>query len=322
MKILICFILNLLLTSSYGADLSLEYKALYESKEGFSQEELKTLKSLRIVLVPGILSETFISQDHRSHLNLSVLTSDYFGAQKHYFNKKYNLDIVRINSSSNSLDKIKTNINSILKSSINDKKKVLFITHSLGGIALMDYLVSSQSTYNNIFGNIFLQSPFRGTPIANIYKENRLFLKTFLKPILPFLNGSEAIANHLDPLLRIPYMQKNHYEIQKFVKEIPSLTIAAVANDSLSLFKPAIDIIKYGCIRVFNRFCGTSKLYFGQLDKSDGMVPLNSTFIENTDYVVLRNVDHGETVVNVPFQNINRSKMTESLIKIILEKQN
>jgi triacylglycerol lipase len=307
--------------SAFSDDLSLDYKAFYKDKKGFTQGELKVLKDLRIVLVPGILSETFISHDHRSQLKLWALTSDYFGAQKQYFSNRYHLDIVRINSSSTSLEEIKANLDSILKISIQDKKKVLFITHSLGGIALMDYLISNQSIYKNIFGNIFLQSPFRGTPIANIYKDNRLFLRTFLKPILPYLNASESIANHLDPKLRIPYMQTNQYEIQGFVQEIPSLTIAATANNSPSLFEPAIDIIKYGCIRIFRQFCGTRKIYNGELDKSDGMVPLSSTFIENTDYVILKNVDHGETVVNVPFQNIDRVKMTESLIRIIIEKQ-
>ena len=176
--------------------------------------ELSKLKNTRIVLVPGILSETFLSQDDRSRVDLSIFTKDYFNAQKYYFDKKYNLDIVRIKSSSNSLEEIKTNIDFILKQTIKEQKKVLFITHSLGGIALMDYFINHHDNFNHIVGNIFLQSPFRGTPIANVYKDNRLFLRSILRPILPFLNANEKVADHLEPELRIPYMQKNQLESQ------------------------------------------------------------------------------------------------------------
>jgi hypothetical protein len=321
MKKLLFVLLSFVQLSVFGTDISNKYDTYYKQQQDFTSNELEQLKSLRIVLVPGILSETFLSQDHRSRLNLSVLTSDYFNAQKYYFDKKYNLDIVRINSSSTSLEEIKINIDDILKKSISENKKVLFVTHSLGGIALMDYLVQQHENHDQFFGNIFLQSPFRGTPIAEVYKNNRLFLRSILRPVIPYLNGHETIADHLDPELRVPYMQRNRYEIQNFVKNIPTITVAAIANGSYSLFKPAIDIIKYGCIRAFRKFCTTSKLHYGQLDDNDGMVPLKSTYISNADHVILRNVDHGETVVNVAFQNIDRARMTEALIKIIIEKQ-
>ncbi len=63
-------------------------------------------------------------------------------------------------------------------------------------------------------------------------------------------------------------------------------------------------------------------LYEGPFDQSDGMVPLESSKLPGVDFVTLSHVDHGETIVNVPFNSLSKSRMTRSLLKMLLKKMN
>jgi hypothetical protein len=48
------------------------------------------------------------------------------------------------------------------------------------------------------------------------------------------------------------------------------------------------------------------------------MVPFEHSKILDKDFVILENVDHGETVLQMPWNNIDRVKMTDALVKMIL----
>jgi hypothetical protein len=50
------------------------------------------------------------------------------------------------------------------------------------------------------------------------------------------------------------------------------------------------------------------------------MVPLESSKLEGADFIKIHEVDHGETVVDIPFMSIEQNLMYESLLKALTQK--
>lgn len=305
----------------YAADLSAAFKQVYKDELALTSEERTQLKDFNFYLVPGILSEAFLSKDERSRFNFSRLTGDYFSAQEDLLKQKYGFSSERLSSSSRSVEETRLNIRKALEASRLAKKKALFITHSLGGLALLQELVSNEPSQKSVAGIIFLQSPFQGTPIADIYTENKYNVDVWLKPILPFFNTSEETMFYLSTANRKRFMLENKEAIRKLVKGIPVVTVAGVANDHKSLFKPAIDIMMDGCIAGIFSKCLTATLFNGPYDQSDGMVPVESSKLEQADFVKLEGVDHGETVVDIPYETYKKGALTLTLLKLLLQQK-
>jgi hypothetical protein len=308
----------LLSFSAFSSDRTEKVYELYNNPgQIFSVSDLTILKKSRIIFVPGILAESFIEDDRRSRVELSFLTTEYFGKQIQDLKKKFNLDIIRLSTSSKSLDETKENIRRALIQAKVENKRVFFVSHSLGGLALLDFFLRNENSYSQVLGSVFYQSPFLGTGIADTYLDNPYYIRRILKPILPFLNTSEDIITSMSSVSRIEYMDSNNEGILNLIKSIPVLTVAGNANGVKSIFEPSIDILKYGCIKVLGK-CVTRKVYKGRLDNNDGMVSVFSSKLPETNYVILKRVDHGETVVNAGFKSIDRVRMTMVLIKNLL----
>ncbi len=308
--------------SSFGEDLTHEFYLLLKEDFKLTHKEVNTLNQSRVVLVPGILSETFIFRDFRSLFDFSLVTKDYFGEYKAHLKNTYNLDVIRASSSSKSIEEIKTNLAKIINTAHKDNKKVIFVTHSLGGLALLDLYIENPEFLNHVRANVFIQSPFYGSPVADTYLENPYFLKSFLKPILPLVNTSEEVISYLQTKSRKKVMQDNLEKIQNIMKT-PSLFITSTANTTRSIFRPSLDLMEYGCIRAFEK-CITKLLFKGPYSESDGMVPLKSGYIEGQPFVTLKDVDHGESVLNTFYDSISREFLSSVILKmlIILEEEN
>ena len=102
------------------------------------------------------------------------------------------------------------------------------------------------------------------------------------------------------------------------LRRIPVITAGGVSLNHSSIFLPSLNIIGYGCLTHVNQKCLSKKVYYGPYDDSDGMVPFESSKLPFKDYVKLEGVDHGETVLEMPFKSIDRVRMTDALIKMLL----
>lgn len=318
--ILSLFLVLLNLPFSYGADLTTAFNSTYKKELNLSKKERESLKGLNFYLIPGILSETFIRDDRRSYLDFSILTRDYFSTQEKFLQEKYGLQTKRLNSSSRSVEEIKSSIRKMLEASGSQNKKSFFITHSLGGLALLEELVLNPIYQSGVAGIIFIQSPFHGTPMADVYGNYPYQSDIWLKPILPFFNTSEETIRYLGTKSRREFMAREETSIQALLKRIPVLSVGGIANGHNSLFKPAVDIMAFGCIKaVFSR-CLSRVLFEGPYDDSDGMVPFKSSKLQDSDFVRVDRLDHGESVVNIPFESYQKEAFTVALLKLILPK--
>ncbi|GEM_PF-717035 len=306
--------------SAFSKDLSRDFEKKYESQKRLSEDDLKKMRENEIILIPGILSEVLIESDRNARIDLSFLFNDYFGLQlKHLQN--LNLPVKRLSTSSFSVEVTKQNIQREMDRLRLENKKAMFVTHSLGGLVLLDYILSSYpQSLDQILGIVFLQSPFYGAPVADVYLRNPYSFRDFATKIFPYINMSDQTVEYLSIKNRTVFMAQHMDLITKIMTEIPVITVSGIVNGYPSLFRPGAEVIHHGCIGFTERHCLTQQLYDGPYDLSDGMVTVNGSKLPQADFVQIHQVDHGEIVVSVPHSNHNRERMTEVFLKMMLEK--
>lgn len=314
---------SLLLTASLelfaARDLTAEFKSIYQEKKEFTSQEKATLRNYDIYLIPGILAESLVWRDTRSALDISLITKDYYYAQLKLF-KKNKIPAERLVTSSYDVNETKENIRKAVNKARINGRKVIFMSHSLGGLVLLEEAIN-KDIRKNIAGIIFLQSPFLGTGLGDLLLEPPYELDTFVKKILPKVNISDATLEFVAPAYRTRFMNQNRAKVRELIKTIPLFTLSGVVHDSnKSIFKPTIDILQDGCLKGIRVGCLTDKFYTGPRDQSDGLIPLKSSFLENADYIKLDDVDHGEFILNVPFEDYEKDQFTITLFRMLLNR--
>jgi len=301
-----------------AADQTDSYSEIYKQKVILKSAEVQSLKNSEIVLIPGIVSESFIWSDHRSPVDFSLLFKDYFGAQLSHY-KKLGLSVSRLKGSSKSVQETILQIDDKIQELSAKNKKAVFVTHSLGGLALLDWMMEQpKSTLETIRSIVFLQAPFYGSPMASVYFENPYYARTILGPIIPFINASEETIRYLSVEQRQKTMARHEGRLSEVLSDISVITMSGVSLNSASIFFPSLNIMGHGCLTYLLGKCRSKEIFDGPLDDSDGMVPFQNSKLEGYDFVRIESVDHGETVLQMPFNNIDRAHMTDALVKMVL----
>lgn len=313
--------IGLLLSAQVKAvtNLSAKFETILQQEAPLSAQEVNRLKKYDIYFIPGILAESLIAGDDRSILDVTLITRDYFGKSLDVLTKKYQLNARRIKTSSGNVRETQVAINDALNSSRRNGRKAILVSHSLGGLALIEELILNPKIQNDIAGIAFLQSPFQGTALSGILLNPPYELEKYLHPILPLVNISEETLHFVGEHVRRSFMKKHQQEIGQLVKNIPLYTFTGIAPANKSVFRPFIDILEAGCVRVKNK-CVTEVFYSGPYEKSDGLIPFKSSFIPGADYVIMQDVDHGEIILNLPFTDYKKEHMTTSWLKLLLTK--
>ena len=326
LNILKISLLLILSTLSSGllakVDLTSEFIKIYDQKRDFTLEEQKRLKQYDIYFIPGILAESLISSDPDSSINISILTEDYFGTQLDFLNNKYKISAKRIKTSSHDVAITRKNIREAVNSSKLKSRKVILISHSLGGLALVEELILNPEIQNQVAGIIYLQSPFYGTPVGEVMLKSPAFIKKLIKISLPFVNISDKTLEYVGYGARETYMKQHEQAIKALIKKVPSYTFAGIAEGNKSLFKPLIDIMETGCLKGIGEKCITEKFYPGPYDKNDGLIPLKSSHLYDADFVALKKADHGEIILRMPFEDFNKEHLTTTWLRVLLKKMN
>ncbi|MFM6927366.1 MAG: hypothetical protein ACKOX6_02835 [Bdellovibrio sp.] len=307
-------------TLQAASDLTPLFKQVYDQSRSLSYQEQKTLKDYDIYFIPGILAESFIGGDGRSSVHFDFVTRDYFSYQLNLLNKKYNIPAKRLGISSKNVAETRNNIKDAVAQAARNNRKVLFISHSLGGIALLEETIENPGLQKDIAGIVFMQSPFYGSPLSNIVMEPAYGLKYLLAPLFPYVNLSEATVTYVGVEARTRFMQEHAGDISNLISTVPVFTFSTSVDSGYSIFKPLIDILGSGCMKSLRGNCVTSVFYPGPYDKNDGLIPLQSSFLGNADYVTLEDVDHAEIILDVPFQNYSKEHLTTTLLRLLLQK--
>lgn len=307
---------NLLATT----DLSADFLQIYNEQKDLTLAEQQRLKEYDVYFIPGILAETLIDSDPDSSIDVTIFTKDYFGTQLTFLNEKYNIPAKRIKTSSYDVTITRHNIREAVMAAKAKGRKVILISHSLGGLALIEEVILNPEIQNHIGGIVFLQSPFYGTPVADIVQKFPYVIEKIIKFILPYVNISDETIQFVGIEARENFMKQNQEAIRNFIKKVPSYTFAGFANGHKSIFTPLIDIMEFGCIKGYKDRCFTDKYFQGPYDKSDGLIPLKSTHLDNADFVTLEKADHGEIILRVPYEDFSKEHMTTTWLRLLLQK--
>lgn len=294
------------LTSTFviAADQTDTYNKFYEQDVILDSSDLDSLSNAEIVFIPGIVSEVF---------------KNNFGEQIYHY-RKMGVSVSLIPSSS--ID-VKFTIERIEKK-ISDlaakNKEAIFVTHSLGGLALLDWMMKQDlPRLKTIRSIVFLQAPFYGSPVASVYFENPYYARTILGPFVPLFKTSEATIKYLSLEERQKVMASYEERLPEVLGSMNVITMSGVMLNGQSMFNPSNNIIRYGCVTYVSGKCRSKQVYAGPHDFSDGMVPYRHSKIEQIDFVRIEQVDHGETVMMMPYNDVSRMRMTDALIKMTLK---
>lgn len=318
----LCLVVLMFLSTTHlkaARDLTTDFKSIYQQQQDFTPQEQKLLRNYDIYFIPGILAESLILRDFRSSVDISLITKDYYATQLKVM-KKNKIPAARLTTSSYDVSETRQNIQKAISHARARGRKIIFVSHSLGGLVLLEEVINKE-IWPFIGGIIFLQSPFHGTALGDVLLNPPYELNEFVRKVLPKLNISEETVTYVSPASRIKFMNENRGRVRNLIKNIPLFTLSGVVTDSnTSIFKPAMDILSDGCLKGIKKGCVTDVFFHGPYDQSDGLIPLKSSFIEDADFVKLENVDHGEIVLNLPFEEYKKEYFTTTIFRLLLNK--
>lgn len=300
-------------------DLTSDFLNIHRLPKTLTADEQNRLQQYDIYFIPGILAESLINGDKRSKVHLDLILKDYFGTQIKFLNQKYRIPTKRILTSSHNVLETRTNILEAIAASASNNRKVYLISHSLGGLALLHTLISAPETYPHIAGIAFLQSPFYGSPVADLALNPPYGLNKIIHPLLPYINISHDTLEFITPRAREKYMEDHSEAISRLIDQLPLFTLSSSSEPNKSLFKPIIEIMESGCVKGLLNRCLTDTFFKGPYDKSDGLIPLKTSVIKGADYITLNDLDHAAPILEVPFEDFDKEQFTVAILRLLLK---
>jgi hypothetical protein len=174
------------------------------------------------------------------------------------------------------------------------QKKVLIIAHSRGGVEVLEALVAFPELRSKVAGVWFIQSPFYGTWVADLFSQrldqngrdswDRFLSSTHLLPLAlrDRLQGIWQSTKALQAAKRQDWMLRHQQAIhQTFVEDqVPALTLTS--HDARFLQLTSFELFR--------------KLMHRRGILSDGVVPERSMQIPGVTRVSFENINHADFV--------------------------
>lgn len=274
MKIFLGLLL-LSLNTLWASDLSPTYFAKFK-EDSFSKSELQELKKYKVLIVPGVLAESFDSQSG-NQIKVGFIFEDAFKEQKTLLkNQKIDFSFLAIDTESPS----EVNAASIISEIENSSKPVLIYSHSKGGLDTLEALRQRPDLISKVHGWVSVQSPFWGSEVATLMYDIDFF-RNAGKSLFEWMGGSAKGMEGLTIRERETYMGRSD------VKEVISVLGSRLLN--YASYKPNA----FGVDTPLELFRNITQDLAGD---NDGVVSLKSALMKdhsmNVNYVIEKNVDH------------------------------
>lgn len=271
-------------------DLTKQYQEVMNDPDIHFETVREKIDGHRILLVPGFLSEALITAGKFGF-------GGYFDDQMEWFTRD-SIEYIRVSIESEA--STEKNGKKILSAIQRDRKPVYIISHSKGGLDTLDAVLSDPSVWNQIGGWVAIQTPFYGTPIADLILGQKILRLLIASPFLTLMGGSNASLLDMQVTKRRDLQKVNHDRIQKFLKAFPMLCFASHAGEIDTDLEP---------IR---------KVIHDQAGVNDGLVPLDSAILEGSDFVKTSGVDHAMPVMKAS-EKLDREDFTKTLLYLLLK---
>ena len=256
-------------------DISKEYLLAKSKAQSHSLDNrlLKSyLKNQTILLVPGVLSESFNSKSDQK-LKVDFLMGEIFQDHEDWLIEEgLNYETILLESESSPEENAKF-INEVIEEIPGD---VIIFAHSKGGIDTFTGLAKRPDLLKKITGIITVQTPFYGSNIAQDLNDN-IITKTIGKWLFNILGGSEEGMNSLtieNSLKRQEFYEESFAHI---TSEVPVINFGSYKEDIFGWDSP---------LELFRDISSKKS------GKNDGVVPLSSAFLDDAYKVTESGVDH------------------------------
>lgn len=313
MRTFLIFIVFLLSSSLLAADLS----ALYQQNKAlqFTSSEIKALKKFKILLVPGVLAESFSIQG-KNQIKMGFIFEDGFREQKRLL-QAAELDYHYLNIDTESSPE--HNAEMISAEIEKSAKPVLIYSHSKGGLDTLEVFRQRPDLMNRVYGWVSVQSPFWGSTIASMMYENKQLRETGTT-LFEWMGGEARGMSSLTVEERKDIMnsdETNHL-INQVRKNVKLVNFASYKSNSFGIDTP---------LEIFRNI---SVKHDGA---SDGVVSVKSALMNHhgyaVDFVIEDGVDHLMTMtkyrpdkldlLNWKRNRYSPSEHTVGLLKLFLK---
>ncbi len=220
-----------------------------------------------VLFIPGVYSGP-----------INYLFNTYFKPQFDYL-KSNNIRFEM--SKGNSEHLISYNAKCLREQILNSPDPLTIITHSKGGIDLLETLRAYPEVKNNIRRIICLQAPFYGSPVADLLT-SKWWGRAFCRFSLFVLNGHKDCLYEIRTDVRQKYMQE--FRAHECFRGVDTTLVGAYKDPELGR---RFDT----CLFLFRNWMSKSGL------KSDGLVPIESTQIQTIQGRIIKDLDHASAVV-------------------------
>jgi len=222
----------------------------------------------KVLFIPGMFSQA-----------VGLVMGTYFADQQKYLaDRDIPFEVIKINT-----ERTSEHNRGIIRDAIRAQdEKVVIYAHSKGGVDLLETLIHYPELKPRITKVICLQSPFHGTPLAELVDSNPIS-RTAVKLAQKVFTGKYDSLLELKEDSRIEYMTKHRATISAIVKSMEFVCIGTTVSNNIGL-------------------------------KNDGLVPMHSALIEGAKNITLNNLDHASAVLSRTITRFDRKKFFNSLL--------
>jgi triacylglycerol lipase len=315
-----------------------QYNVIQEKlKETPTSQDKDLLKDYKVLFVNGIFTEFFekiIKVPKRFGFSFSKATAQTFFDQKEFFKARgIPFDVVPVQSSERCDYNAKVIADQIRK----ERKKIILFTHSKGGVDTLHALIKYPEIQEKIAGWIALNTPFKGTPVADFFSY-RTWPRYLANIFVGAIGGGEGTYKCLTQTYRKGYLFRNGPEIRALTDRIPLFsvgswhTIGPKTGEEAKIFGWGKEEEAPQKDDGFIPLPQTEKSIFGPIihelyerqGANDGMVPMGSFCMGHGDECLfLSNLDHLGLVMDVgPFKSLKLKKrinLTRTFFYLLFE---
>lgn len=297
--------LILLLSNSFAW--SKDLTAIYLSKKNtITEKEHLRLKQFKVLVIPGVLSESFLS-DGNNKLKLTFLFDEAFKEQINLLKKlKTEYEFLKLESENSPAKNAIDIINSLEKSSL----PVIIYSHSKGGLDLLEALSQRPDLLSKIHGWASIQSPFWGTSIASGLMSDST-VKSSTENLFRWMGGDAGGMSSLTVEERSAYMDAD--KLKKLLLEINTkikfVNYASTKTNTFGVDTP---------LEIFRNYIDDRE------GANDGVVSLKTALMKehgiDIDFIIESEVDHLMTMTRYYLMNSSYDQQwhTLAILKLLL----
>lgn len=261
----------------YGQPLSLQTGSV------LSPHDLDRLKQANVLFVKGLFGQP-----------MSILK--YFGDMKDSLTAR-GIDAAIIDTNTEAMPAV--NAKTIAAAVEASAKPVWLVSHSKGGLDVLEMLLSRPDLRPKIRGWIPIEAPFHGSDVPDWYAKHRIlgFIGGLL---LKIAGGEKASLEDMETAARREFLAQNDAAIRRLAKEVRILSVGAWSPSEGG----------WNTLLKWRRDWIEKKR--GKLN--DGLVGLDDALLPYAPHVRLPHIDHADPVMRGPFSTVDRARLLHALL--------